>query len=235
MRLFWQCLQPTKSLHLVLRQKVGFSCIKQGCIFERRRRKRQRHFSAPSADCSLPGRSAETKKDAEVLSTVPSLAVNLRLTTSLHQREWHTRAHTPQTRARSSHQPHFLRTVPGNLLSPNYSRLEPMLLSLILSVRGLWGNSDISVWCLAYVSRALPGPIKLIFNVCPTLDGQSQGWHSSRGDINGVWWRPRRALGCSLWDLRYGRTSVTLQLKHLQWTSPAAQIRDKNTSDWSDC
>lgn len=35
--------------------------------------------------------------------------------------------------------------VPWNLLSPNYSRLEPMLLSLILSVRGLWGNSDIFI------------------------------------------------------------------------------------------
>lgn len=147
-----------------------------------------------------------------------------------------TRAHTPRKHTHAVHASHtFLPTVPSNLLSPNYSRLEPMLLSLILSVRGLWGNSDISVWCLAYVSRALPGPIKLIFNVCPTLDGQSQGWHRSRGDINGVWWRPRHALGCSLWDLCYGRTSVTLQLKHLQWTSPAAQIRDKNTSDWSDC
>lgn len=40
----------------------------------------------------------------------------------------------------------FLHTVPANLLSPNYSRLEPALLSLILSVRGAQGgNSDISV------------------------------------------------------------------------------------------
>lgn len=67
-----------------------------------------------------------------------------------------------------------LHAAPCHLLSPNYSRLEPVLLSLILSVWGLWRNSDISVWCLPYVSRALPGPIKLIFNVRPTQMGSAK-------------------------------------------------------------
>lgn len=104
--------------------------------------------------------------------------------TSLHQREWHAHTHTHANKCVHTILAH---TVPCNLLSPNYNRLEPMLLSLILSARGLWGNSDISVWCLPYVSRALPGPIKSIFNVCPTLNRPSQGWHSSRGDMIGVW------------------------------------------------
>lgn len=110
--------------------------------------------------------------------------------TSLHQWEWHTHTQTHIHKLTHTCKRTIFtckHAVPCNLLSPNYSRLEPMLLSLILSVRGLWGNSDISVWCLPYVSRALPGPIKLIFNVRPTLDGPSQGWHSSRGDMIGVW------------------------------------------------
>lgn len=91
----------------------------------------------------------------------------------------------------------FLHTVPANLLSPNYSRLEPALLSLILSVWGTQGETvtyPSDAWRM--LAAALPGPIKLIFNVRPTLDGQSQGWHRSRGDTDGVWRRPRHAPGC---------------------------------------
>lgn len=135
-----------------------------------------------------------------------------------------TDTHTHKHRRTSMH------AVPCNLLSPNYSRLEPMLLSLILSVRGLWGNSDISVWCLAYVSRALLGPIKLIFNVCPTLDGPSQGWHSSRWDMISVWLRPHCALGCSQLDLWVSISDVLPShywLKHLQGTKPPSQYRNK--------
>lgn len=77
----------------------------------------------------------------------------------------------------------LMHALPSHLLSPNYSRLEPVLLSLILSVRGLWGGCDISVWCPPYVSGVLPGPIKLIFNVHPSLDGPVQGWHSCWRDM----------------------------------------------------
>ena len=138
----------------------------------------------------------------------------------------HTRTHMHIT---------FNRAVPCSLLSPYYSRLEPMLLSLILSVQELWGNSDISVWCLPYVSGALPGPIKLIFNVCPTLDRPSQGWHSSRGDIITrlvvpslcIWLFPVRPLGEHHWCSAISRLAATpavsrafsSHLRHQQLTS----------------
>lgn len=208
---------------------------KTGCTLEGRWRKRK-GISLPfllTVHCR--GELRKPKRDAELFSPVPSLSCQF-APTSLHQQAWHAHTHThPQT---CTHvlcvHATLMHTAPCNLLSPNYSRLEPMLLSLILSARGLWGNSDISVWCLAYVSRALPGPIKLIFNVCPTLDGPSQGWHSSRGDVIGVWRRPHCALGCSQLDLWESITDVLPShnwLKHLQWTKPATQYRDRPSTN----
>lgn len=125
----------------------------------------QKAFHCLSVACSVSGRTVETKGDAEIFFPVPLLPVSLLWQASISKNGKYTHTHKS------------MQAVSCHLLSPNYSRLEPMLLSLILSVRVLWGNSDISVWCLPYVSRAQPGPIKLIFNVCPTLDGPSQGWH----------------------------------------------------------
>lgn len=179
MWILWQHLQPTTAVHLFFQTQVNFPCIKQAALLMGDEKGEQkfpnRHFCA--SFCLLfSGRkncrfSLQSHRWLSVCSDKPPSA---RLTDT----------HTHKHRRTSMH------AVPCSLLSPNYSRLEPMLLSLILSVRGLWGNSDISVWCLAYVSRALLGPIKLIFNVCPTLDGPSQGWHSSRWDMISVWLRP---------------------------------------------
>lgn len=197
--------------------------------------KTKRHFSSFSVDCSLPGRTAKNQKGMLSFSLQsPRLAVSLLRQASISKHDMHTHTHPQTCTDVLCVHATLMHTAPCNLLSPNYSRLEPMLLSLILSARGLWGNSDISVWCLAYVSRALPGPIKLIFNVCPTLDGPSQGWHSSRGDVIGVWRRPHCALGCSQLDLWESITDVLPShnwLKHLQWTKPATQYRDRPSTN----
>lgn len=160
------------------RQEVNFSCIKEAVLLmgDEKKEKKKR-FSAFFCWLFTGRRNCRNQKRCwGLLSVCSDKPPSARMT----------HAHTLANICTHVRMLHF-HAVPRNLLSPNYSRLEPMLLSLILSVQGLWGNSDISVWCLPYVSRALPGPIKLIFNVCPTLDGPSQGWHSSRGDMIGVW------------------------------------------------
>lgn len=152
------------------RQEVYFPCIKQAVLLMGSEKKKK--FLC--LFCWLfSGKKNCRNQILRFFLQVPWLAVSLIWQASISESD--TYAH-PQTRARYTYSMH---AVPCNLLSPNYSRLEPMLLSLILSVQGLWGNSDISVWCLPYVSRALLGPIKLIFNVCPTLDGPSQGWRAT--------------------------------------------------------
>lgn len=162
------------------RQEVNFVCIKQVVLLMGDERKKNEKVFLCIFCWLFSGRKncGNQKRFWGFLSS--PLAGCQSALTSLHQREWH--AHTPTNACA-----HSCMLYHAISLSRNYSRLEPMLLSLILSVRGLWGNGDISVWCLPYVSMALPGPIKLIFNVCPTLDGPSQGWHSSRGDMIGVW------------------------------------------------
>lgn len=163
---------------LFFRQEVNFPCIKQAVLLMGDEKRNTKGISLPFSRLFGVGKNCRHQKGCWAFLSSASASCQWALT-SFRQRE--RRIHT---NARGHTR---MQTVPCNLLSPNYSRLEPMLLSLILSVRALWGNSDISVWCLPYVTRALPGPIKLIFNVCPTLDGPSQGWHSSRGDMIGIW------------------------------------------------
>lgn len=185
MWILWQRLQPAKALRL--RKEVDLPCIKQAVLLMGDENPEQkRHFSAffcwlfsGRKNCgNQKGYWGFSLQSPGWLSVFPDKPPSARMTRTHTHKHVHTHTRMHAT---------LMHAVPCNLLSPNYSRLEPMLLSLILSVRGLWGNSDISVWCLPYVSRALPGPIKLIFNVCPTLDGPSQGWRSSRGDMISVW------------------------------------------------
>ncbi len=182
MWILWQHLQPAKALHLIFKTRSQLFSITQAVLLMGDEKSKKTYLCI-SAGCSLAGRTVKTKRmlrfslqSPHRLSVCGDKPPSARMTCT----------HTPSNTCTQATLT-CMHAVPCNLLSPNYSRLEPMLLSLILSVRGLWGNSDISVWCLPYVSRALPGPINLIFNVCPTLDGPSQGWHSSRGDMIGVW------------------------------------------------
>lgn len=169
--------QSANALCLVFRPEVDIPCIKAAVLLMGGEKTEQKDISLLFL-LAAPMQKDLWKSYWGFLSS-PPLGCQSSLTI-LHQRKWH--VHTPTNTYTNANS-----TLMHNLLSPNYSRLEPMLLSLILSVWGLLGNSDISVWCLPYVGRTLLGPIKLIFNVCPTLDGPSQGWRSSRGDMICVW------------------------------------------------
>ena len=209
-------------MRLFLRHVVNFPCIKQApLLMGDEKGNRKEHLSVFSVDYSVAGRTR-----AFLSSHIADCQSAL---TSLHQRDW--QIDTPANTGAHA--------CTGCTMQSLISQLQQIRTNVIVfdpkcGGGGLWGNSDISIWCEPYVSRTLLGPIKLIFNVCPTLDGPSQGWHSSRGDMISVWLHPRCALACSQSDLWESITDVLPShnwLKHLQWTEPATQYRDGPTSN----
>lgn len=88
--ILWQHLQPTKTLHLVFQTGSQISMHKTGCTFDG---KTKRLSPAFSVGCSLPGRTVETKRDADVFFSSPFTSCQS-APTSLHQQERHAHTHT---------------------------------------------------------------------------------------------------------------------------------------------